>query len=312
MSVLPLPLTDHDRAAGYWWELSMRQVETSRTIVFDAPRRARAFVEALVVDNLDIGRPESVELIFTGNRPGTRRGRPVKLDTAAKTKVVTRDTEVTINAFFKHSRVKQYLKDGRALRIETVVNSPDDLRCHRRLQHLDELQAKARDVNARLLDTERVGQGCVLASPAFERIAQSSLTSEGRRAPALRFGDPRVMALLGALCVALNAVGFTSRSLRAQVSHLLGAGYTVNQMSYDLGRLRLNGVIERLEGTNTYRLTADGQRVAIFYTKIYNRLLRPLLAGNTPPAPADLRTALQTIDRHVNGCIDKARLGNAA
>jgi hypothetical protein len=297
MSVLPLPLTDH---------------ETSRTIVFDAPRRARAFVEALVVDNLDIGRPESVELIFTGNRPGTRRGRPVKLDTAAKTKVVTRDTEVTINAFFKHSRVKQYLKDGRALRIETVVNSPDDLRCHRRLQHLDELQAKARDVNARLLDTERVGQGCVLASPAFERIAQSSLTSEGRRAPALRFGDPRVMALLGALCVALNAVGFTSRSLRAQVSHLLGAGYTVNQMSYDLGRLRLNGVIERLEGTNTYRLTADGQRVAIFYTKIYNRLLRPLLAGNTPPAPADLRTALQTIDRHVNGCIDKARLGNAA
>ena len=132
MSVLPLPLTDHDRQAGYWWELSMRQIETSRTLVFDAPRRARAFVEALVRDNLDLGRPDSVELIFTGKRPGGR-GRPIKLDTVTKTKVVTRDTEVTINAFFKHSRVKQYLKDGRALRIETVVNSPDDLRCHRRL-----------------------------------------------------------------------------------------------------------------------------------------------------------------------------------
>jgi hypothetical protein len=81
--------------------------------------------------------------------------------------VVTRDTDVTINAFFKHSRVKQYLKDGRALRIETVVNAPNDLRCQRRLRNLGELQAKARDVNTRLLDTERVGQGCVLASPAL-------------------------------------------------------------------------------------------------------------------------------------------------
>jgi hypothetical protein len=310
MSVLPLPLTEHDRAAGYWWELSMRQIETSRTLVFDAPRRARAFVEALVRDNLDLGRPDSVELIFTGKNE--RRGRRPATQPIFKTKVVTRDTEVTINAFFKHSRVKQYLKDGRALRIETVVNSPDDLRCHRRLAHLDELQAKARDVNARLLDTERVGQGCVLASPAFERVAQSSLTSDGRRAPALRFGDPRVMALLGALCVCLNAVGFTSRSLRAQVSCLLGEGYTVNQMSYDLGRLRLNGVIERLDGTNTYRITTDGQRVAIFYTKIHNRLLRPLLAADSPPAPADLRAALRTIDRHVDGHIDHAHLGNAA
>ena len=150
-----------------------------------------------------------------------------------------------MNADYKNSRIKQYLKDGRALRIETVINSPNDLGCKRRLCHLDELQTKARAVNARLLDTERVGQGCVLASPAFERVAQSTLTEDGRRSPALRFGDPRVMALLGALCVGLNALGFTNRSLRAQVSQLLGAAYTVNQMSYDLARLRLNGLIKR-------------------------------------------------------------------
>jgi len=234
MSILPLPLDHADRAAGYWWELSMRQVEVSRTIVFDAPRHARGFFEALVVDNLDIGRPESVELIFHGpRRPGP--GRPVKLGCVPKTKVVTRDTiGVTVNAFFKSSRVKQYLKDGRALRVETVINSPDDLGCHRRLQHLDELHAKGRDVNRRLLDTERVGQGCVLASPAFERVAQPTLTEDGRRSPALRFGDPRVMALLGALCAALNSLGFTNRSLRAQVNQLLGVPtdqYTVNQMT---------------------------------------------------------------------------------
>jgi hypothetical protein len=312
MSVLPLPLTDHDRAAGYWWELSMRQIEVSRTLVFDAPRQARAFFEALVVDNLTIGRPESLELIF-GRR--IRRGRQRRTQDVFNTKVVTRDTEVTINAFYKHSRVKQYLKDGRALRVETVVNSPTDLGCLRRLVHLDELQSKGRDVNRRLLDTERVGQGCVLASPAFERVAVPTLTEDGKRAPALRFGDPRVMALLGALCVGLNALGFTNRSLRAQVSHLLGVpttGYSVNQASYDLARLRLNGLIGRRPGTNTYDLTPDGQRVAIFYTKVHDRLLRPLLAADQPPAPHEIRGALTTIDRHVHSQVTNARFANAA
>jgi hypothetical protein len=311
LAVLPLPLTDRDRRAGYWWELSMRQVETSRTLVFDAPRRARAFVEALVTDNLDLGRPDNVELVFTGRRPGYR-GRPIKHATPCKTSLITRDTEVTINAYFKHSRVKQYLKNGRALRIETVINAPGDLGCHRRLPNLNQLQARARDVNARLLDTERVGQDCVLASPAFERVAQPSVTADGRRAPALRFGDPRVMGLLGALCIGLNALGFTNRSLRAQVSRLLSVAYTANQMSYDLGRLRLNGLIQRLDQTNTYQLTSDGQRVAIFYTKLHNRLLRPLLAADTPPAPPPLRDALATIDRHVTGYLNHARLGTAA
>lgn len=311
MSLLPLPLTSVDRQGGYWWELSMRQVETSRTIVFDAPRHARAFFEALIVDNLDIGRPDRVEVIFTGQP--TRRGRPPKKPQTYRTRIDTRDTVgVTINADYKHSRIKQYLKDGRALRIETVLNSPDDLGCLRRLEHLDELQAKARLVNTRLLDTERVGQGCVLASPAFERVARTTLTQDGRRSPALRFGDPRVMALLGALCVTLNALGFTNRSLRAQVSHLLGVPYTVNQMSYDLARLRRKGLIARRTNSNTYDLTPDGQRVAIFYTKVHNRLLTPLIAADQPPAPPELRHALRVIDDHITTRIHNARLTTAA
>ena len=86
-----------------------------------------------------------------------------------------------MNAFYQHSRIKQYLKDGRALRSETVINDAYDLGCRRRLHNLDELQTKARAVNRRLLDTERVGQGCVLASPAFERIAHPTTTVHGQR-----------------------------------------------------------------------------------------------------------------------------------
>ncbi len=199
---LPTPLSDVDEVAGYWWEFSMRQIETSRTIVFDAPRHARAFFEALVADNLDVGRPDTIEIIFGRQiRNGPQRATPGVF----KTKVVTRGVEVTVNAFYRHSRIKQYLKDGRALRIETVINSPTDLRVGRRLCHLDELQDKARAINARLLDTERAGQGCVLASPAFARVAHPTV-EEGRRAPALRFGDPRVMALAGSLATCVHAV----------------------------------------------------------------------------------------------------------
>ena len=306
-SILPLPLTEADRAAGYWWELSMRQVEVSRTLVFDAPRRAGTFFEALVADNLDIGRPDSVELIFHGPR---HLGRPVKLGCVPRTRIITRGTEVTVNAFYKNSRIKQYLKDGRALRIETVINSPDDLRCHRRLAHLDELQARARAVNTTLLDTERVGQGCVLASPAFERIARPTLTEDGRRAPALRFGDPRVQALASALCTSVLAVtGITNKSLRALMTGLLGgATYTMNQASYDLARLSRNGLIARIPGKNRYRITGAGLRFAIFYTKVHDRLLRPLLAADQPPAPPMVRKALHTIDTHIAEAIDDARL----
>ena len=118
---LPLPLGAADQRAGYWWECSMAQVEVSRTIVFTQPRHARAFFEALVTDNLDLGRPNTVEIIF-GRRIINGRQRATR--GTFKTKVITRGTEVTINAFYRHSRIKQYLKDGRALRIETVINSP--------------------------------------------------------------------------------------------------------------------------------------------------------------------------------------------
>jgi predicted MarR family transcription regulator len=120
------------------------------------------------------------------------------------------------------------------------------------------------------------------------------------------------MALLGALCVGMNPLGFTNRSLRAQVSQLLGVTYTVNQMSYDLARLRLNALIERRPHTNTYQLTPDGQRIAAFYTKVHDRILRRLVAADRPPASFELRGALRVIDNHVRDYVEHARTGKAA
>ena len=307
---LPLPLTAADRDAGYWWELSMAQVEVSRTLVFTQPRYARGFFDALVTDNLDLGRPDTIEIIFDRQvRSGPQRA----TRGVFKTRVITRGTEVTVSAFYKHSRIKQYLKDARALRVETVVNAPGDLGCQRRLHNLDELQARARAVNARLLDTERAGQDCVLANPVFERIAHPSITADGRRATAMRFGDSRVQALAGALCVTLCAVtGITNRSLRALMTGLLGAPYTMTQASYDLARLRRNELITRRPNANTYDLTPDGLKFAIFYTKLHNRVLAPLFTAGQPQAPPQLSAALRTIERIIDDQLAQARLPAAA
>jgi hypothetical protein len=300
---LPLPFSEADRQAGYWWDISMRQIEVAKTITFTAPRHARAFFEALAADNLDLGRPDNMEIIFNRQIRSTTKG-------VFRTAVDRDNDGVVLNAFYRHSRIKIYLKDGRALRIETVINDTYDIGVLRRLEHLDELIAKAGDVNRRVLDTVRVSQGCVLASPAFERVAQPTLTQDGRRAPALRFGDPRVMALADALCLTLlAATGITNKSLRALIARTLGTPYSASQMTYDLRRLRAKNLIRRIEHTHTYVLTPEGQRVAVFYTKLHHRLLRPMLAADQPQAPPQLRTALRTIDHYVDDYAARARLG---
>jgi hypothetical protein len=125
----------------------------------------------------------------------------------------------------------------------------------------------------------------------------------------MRFGDSRVQALAGALCVTLCAVtGITNRSLRALMTGLLGATYGMTQAGYDLARLRHNGLITRRPHTNTYDLTPEGLRFAIFYTRVHNRVLAPLFATDQPAAPPEVRAALRTLDDHITHQLAHARL----
>ncbi len=312
MAKIPLPLGQADRDAGYWRELSMRQVETSRTLVFDGDCHARAFFEALLCENMDLGRPENVELLFRRGQPKGRHTAP-PIFGGFRTAIDRYCQMVSINVYYKNSRVRQYLKDGVALRIETVVNSPDDLGCNRQPGNLPELQAKARAINDRLLQTETAGQDTVLVSPVIERITRPAVTGDGRKAPALRFGDLRVQALAGAIAAMLFTVtGITSRTLRALMTGLLHHPYSMNQASYDLSRLARNGLIARLPGRNRYTLTPDGLLFACFYTRVYDHILRPLMAPDRPNAPPELAAALGTLDQLVAGHITRARVPTAA
>jgi hypothetical protein len=312
MARLPLPLTTADRDGGFWWELSMRQVETSRTLVFDGGVHARAFFEALLCENMDLGRPENVELLF---RRGQRLGRASSPPPGGgfKTKIDQYCDLVTMNVFYKSSRLKQYLKDGVALRIETVINSPKDLRCNRRLENLPELQDKARAINDRLLHTETASQGTVLVSPVIERITRPTVTGDGRKAPALRFGDLRVQALAGAIAAMLFTVpGITNKTLRGLMTGQLHRPYSMNQASYDLARLARNDLIQKIPDRNRYTLTSDGLLFACFCTRVYDHVLRPLMAPDRPNAPPELAAALDTLDQLTASHIARARVPTPA
>jgi hypothetical protein len=108
---------------------------------------------------------------------------------------------------------------------------------------------------------------------------------DGQPAPALHFGDPRVMALLACLCSFQHLfAGLTNRTLRPQIAEII-PGYTQGQMTYDLRRLRRKGLIRRIPRTQRYQLTAFGRRTAVFFTETHIRIVNPLPRRTRPTTP---------------------------
>ena len=255
LRVQPRPFESRDRRAGFDYDISILQAEFSRTQVLDRPRTGRIFFEQVIRENLDLGRPDQVQLIF--DRRITRRT-PGRF----RTRVLTEGVIPSLHIDYKHSRIKQYHKEGRALRTETTINNTRDFEIGRRLHNLPALQEVGFRANRRLLDVQRLSHDCWMGEDAFTKVHCPQVV-DGQRAPALRFGDPRVLALLGALLVfRLLPRGFSNRDLREHVAPLLGMApeeFSAGQMTYDLRRLRLHGLIGRVPGSHRYQLTDFGK-----------------------------------------------------
>src|SRR5262245_60851953 len=260
---LPHPFTAQDRAAGYRYELSILQAEFSLTQVLDRPLSGRIFFEEVIRENLDLGRPDQVQLVF---------GRRVSRQTPGRfrTRVLTEGVAPSLHVDYKRSRIKQYHKEGRALRTETTINDARDFRIGKRLRNLPALRQVGFQANRRLLDVQRISQDCAIGEDAFRRLNEPVI-AESQRASGLRFADAAVQALLSALAVfRLLPRGFSGRDLRDHWAPLLGKApddMTMGQMGYHLRRLRLHGLIERIHGTHRYRVTRQGTRAALFCTR---------------------------------------------
>ena len=276
MAVVPDPLCADDRPAGFDWSFSIAQLEISDTAVFDQPRRARAWFEAAIGDHLDLGRPERVSLVV--DRTVVNRGR-FKTPGRFATEVITRDVAPQLQIHYKSSKAKAYLKEGRALRVETTVNNASDFALHKTLnaENWRALRRVGADTNARFLAALGEGRPGLPDPATLESIVLPSV-HDGQRAPGLRFGDPRTMALLGSIAAFAHVIGgLTNKSLRAQMAAHWRPDYSSAQATYDLRRLRLKGLIERIDGTNTYRVTPHGLRISAFFTQLAARVIVPAL-----------------------------------
>jgi hypothetical protein len=303
---LPHPFTAADGEAGYRYDISVLQAEFSLTQVLDRPISGRVFFEHVIRDNLDAGRPDQVSLIFN---------RRVRRDTPGRfrTRVITEGVAPSLHIDYKHCAIKQYHKEGRALRTETTINDTRDFQIGKRLTNLPALREIGLSANRRLLGVQRLSHNPIRAAEAFTAVHQPIITDSGARIAGLRLGDRRAQALLQALLVfRLLPNGFANRDLRRLLAEFLGTqAITAGQMSYDLRRLRAHGLIARVPRSHRYRLTPVGLHHCTLLTHLHTRLLLPGLAHLTdpdPPEPSPLRTAARNYRRALDQLTAQAGL----
>jgi len=303
---IPLPLRPEDREVGYDWSLSIWQMEVSLTQIFDRPLRGREFFEEIIRDNLDLGRPDRVQLIFdrtvTKKTPGEFR-----------TRVIQDGVHPSLHINYKNFDLKQYFKEGRGCRTEGTFRNPNDFGVNKGLSNLPYLHKIGREINRRLLEVERVSHNSGMSGDSIQRVVQPTVTADGEKAPALKFGQPRVMALFLALTLFQHLIdGFHNRQLRALVVDLLGVTsqqYTASQMTYDLRRLRLKGLIFRPPKTHRYFLTPHGWKIARLFSRLEARVFRPAVAmftSNDAVLPFPLRASLNRVDAQLDELIYQA------
>ena len=282
---LPHPFPANDRKAGYRYALSIWQAEFALTQVWDRPVHGREFFEQLIRENIDLGRPEQVQLIFT-----RRMQKKTATDGRCRTRILTDGVIPSLHVYYKNTHLKQYhkvWKKGAALRTETTINNSYDFAVGRLIRNLPKLRRIGFAANRRVLEVEKISHDNRAGAQAFDHL-QQPVVADGQRASALRFGDRRVQALFGVLVLfSLKIDGVRNRQLRPLLAQMLGleeAQITQGKMSYDLRRLRLHGLIERIEKTHRYRVTKEGLAVVHFYHRLYSRLLRPALSLIDAPA----------------------------
>jgi len=309
LAKLPHPFPAADRKAGFRYQLSVLQSEFSLTQVWDRPRHGREFFEEVIRENIDLGRPENVQLIFA-----RKMQKKTAADGRCRTRVVTQGVIPSLHVYYKNTHLKQYHKTcgkGAALRTETTINNTYDFNVGRLLKNLPQLREIGFAANRRMLEVEKASHDCRIGAAAFQNL-QTPATVDGQRASALRFGDARVQALFGVLMMlCLQVEGFRNRQLCPLLAQMLGlpeAEIRPGRISYELRRLRLHGLIARIEKSHRYRLTREGLATVVFYQRTYARLIRPglsTLQGGLPEHPKPLARAFQKLINEIDANISE-------
>lgn len=291
---IPLPLEDQDRQNGYKHNFSLYQVEYCRNHIFKDTGTLNRLFDQLIRDNMNLGRPEWLKILFDRQ---IRKNTPVRPEAS----VLRAGDVATIRLSYKSNALKQYNKGGKILRTELVINNPYDFRVNKGLVHMDYLRVIAHHATTRLLEAQAVSYHTALDRSAYERIVAPSPTNGGQRPAALRLGAPRTMALLEALCcTGLIFSGFTNSRFRERVAPLLGTNgddYHARKAGYDLRKLAAHDIVRKARKKNVWTLTEKGYGVAQFLVKLDRRVLGPALAALEVPLPSEASKSRDPFDQ---------------
>jgi hypothetical protein len=182
-------------------------------------------------------------------------------------------------AYFKHAVLKQYEKFSTFLRNELCSNNLTDFGLRKGLDHLDEVRQTFQTITSRFAGFQAQWLNVHVDFPLLQRIALP-ITIGSVRYPGIRIYDARVIRLFEVLLHGGTHVGgWTAKQIHQAVLttfHLSEQAYGLNQLRYDLRKLKGHGLIARDGSRYAYRLTAKGVQVALLFLFFHKRLCGPI------------------------------------
>jgi hypothetical protein len=282
--------TDRERRRdGFGYRLFVSQVEYCTNLVFD-DRAALDRLHGRLLDlNRSIGHPDKIALIF-GRRITQRTG------AGLKAQILDHDLgQPVIRSEYKSRSIKQYVRDHLVLRTETTSDHTPELGVNKGVENLPVPRPTMAASNDRYLEVQRDVLETFVDRGQWDQLRRATVSPRGRRTPGLKRDDPRLLAVLQALTWFALLAGrgrFRTTDLHPTAAEALGKTTetcTLGQLRNDLAELRGTGLVERIAGTQSYRLPPEGYRIAVLDLKRFHRIYAPSTAGTLDPVPWDDR-----------------------
>jgi hypothetical protein len=182
-------------------------------------------------------------------------------------------------AYFKHAFLKQYEKFSTFLRNELCSNNLKDFGLRKGLDNLEAVREKLQAITSRFASFQAHWLNVHVDFPLLQRIALP-ITIGSVRYPGIKIHETRIIRLMEVLLHGGTHVGgWTAKQIHEAVLTTFGLserGYRLNQLRYDLRKLKGHALLERDGSRYAYRLTTKGLEVALLFLFFHKRLCGPL------------------------------------
>src|SRR5437899_5360346 len=267
--------------------LFVSQVELCDNLIFSRRAALDRLSERLLDANRTIGQPNKLTVIF---------GHKISRYHAGKLQTEIEDLDLpnpVIRSHYKNGFIKQYVRDKANLRTEPATNNVTDYGVGKAIENLPVLRDKLSAIIDRYHDVQQDILESFIDRGQLLKLTQPTVLSNGKRVPGLKLDHPRQLALMQALVRFSHLAAqdsFSTAEVHADTAGALGrttADYTLASLRYDLSQLRAKALVERLNKSRRYRLTAEGYRICVVYLKLFEKIYAPLASAILKPFKPD-------------------------